>query len=113
MIGSVLESRAYRLMLVVGTLLAYESIANVQKHHVVFYYHLHLKIELLAIVESRRDRTHDESLKDLIEVLPPGGNHILVVLRKEKSYRGVSFTLLGDVVLDLDHSSAIETSRGE
>jgi hypothetical protein len=49
-------------------------------------------------------------VKDPIEVLPPTGNRIFIVLRTEELRNRVSFTLLVDLALDLGHGSAIKTS---
>ena len=47
-------------------------------------------------------------MKDPIEILPPTGDRILVVLRAEQSGDRISFTLLDNLALDLGHGSAIE-----
>ena len=52
-------------------------------------------------------------MKNPIELLPPGGNRIFVVLRMEDSRDRVPFTLLNDLPLDLGHSSVIEASVNE
>ena len=49
-------------------------------------------------------------MKDPIEVLPPSGDRILIVLRMEELRDWISFTLLNDLPLNLGHGSAIETS---
>ena len=49
-------------------------------------------------------------MKDPIEVLSPSGNRILVILRVEESRDRISFTLLGDITLNLGYSSVNKTS---
>jgi hypothetical protein len=56
------------------------------------------------------DRTYVEDLKDPDEVLPPNCNVLLVDFPVENPRGHVPFTLLGDFLLDRDHSSAIEIS---
>jgi hypothetical protein len=48
-------------------------------------------------------------LEDPVEILPPGCNHIFVVLRVEGSGDRMLVTLVNDIPLDLGHSPAIET----
>ena len=43
----------------------------------------------------RNDRTYVEDLKDLVEVQPPGGHRLFVVLRVEASRDRIPFTPLG------------------
>ena len=59
-------------------------------------------------MSNTADRTHVEDVKDPIEILPPGHDHIFVVLRVEQSRNWISFTLLDDPALDVGHSSNIE-----
>jgi len=47
-------------------------------------------------------------MKDPVEVQPPGGNCLLVVLRVEMSRDYILFTPLGDAPPNLGHSPAIE-----
>ena len=61
-------------------------------------------------MQHRSNLTHVEDLKDPIEVLPPSGNRILVVLCMEESRDSISFTSLDDITLNLGHNSAIEKS---
>ena len=55
-------------------------------------------------------RTHVENLKDSVELLPPSGDLVFIVLRVEQSRSCASFPLLDDLLLDRDHSSVIGTS---
>ena len=55
------------------------------------------------------DSTHVEDVKDPVEVLPPGHNHVFVGLRMEDSRNRMSFALVDDLPLNLGHSPAIET----
>ena len=82
---------------------------KIQKHHVVIHQQLRLKLDYERS-SNRTDRTHIEDVKDPMEVLPPSGNRTLVILHVEESGDRMSFTLLGDLLLDLGHSPAIETS---
>ena len=56
---------------------------------------------------NRFNRTYVEDLKDPVEFLPPGGDHILVVLCVEESRSCFSFSLLNGLPLDLGHSPAV------
>jgi len=49
-------------------------------------------------------------MKDPVEVLPPAGNCLFIVLRVEISREYVPFTPLGDAPLNLGHSPAFESS---
>ena len=49
-------------------------------------------------------------MKDPVEALLPSSDRIFVVLRVEGSGDHVPFTLLDDPIMDIGHSSAIETS---
>ena len=57
----------------------------------------------------RSDKTHVKDKKDLVQVQPPGCNHILIALRVQKSRDGISFTLLDDLPLDLNHGATTES----
>ena len=56
----------------------------------------------------RSERTHVEDMNNPVEVQPPGGNRLIVVLLVETSRDRISFTPLDDVLLDLGHNTAIE-----
>ena len=51
------------------------------------------------------DRTHVEDVKDPVEVQLPGPNRVLVTFRVQDSGEPVPFTLLGDLLLNIIHSS--------
>ena len=53
------------------------------------------------------DSTYVEDLKDSVEVPVPPRNRIFVRLRMEAPRKWVSFTPLGNILLDLGHSAAI------
>jgi hypothetical protein len=46
-------------------------------------------------------------MEDPVEVQPPGGDRLFVVLRVEKPRDRIPFALLNDLPLDLCHSPAI------
>ena len=54
--------------------------------------------------------THVEYMKDPLEVRPPGGNRLFVVLRVEMSGNYVPFSPLDDVPMNLSRGPAIESS---
>ena len=64
-------------------------------------------------IHGRTDLTYVEDLKDPDEVQFPTRDLILIAPRIEYSWHRSSFTLLGDLVLDGGHGSAIEGSVGE
>ena len=47
-------------------------------------------------------------MKNPVEIRPPSGDHLLVILRIEKSKGWISPTLLDDLPLNLRHGSALE-----
>ena len=55
-------------------------------------------------------RTYIEDAKNPVEVLPPSGDRLLVILRVQKSRDCTSFAHLDDLPLDLGQSPAIVTS---
>jgi hypothetical protein len=55
------------------------------------------------------NRTHAKDLKNPIEVQPPGGNHLLVVLRVKSSRYHTPFAPLDQLPLDICHRPAIES----
>jgi len=54
------------------------------------------------------DRTHLEDLKDLVEVQPPGSNHLFVVIPVEKSRDRIPFTPLDELLVNIYHGPVIE-----
>jgi hypothetical protein len=48
-------------------------------------------------------------VEDPVEVQPPGGDRIFIILRVEKSREQIPFALLDDLPLDLRHGPAIES----
>ena len=61
----------------------------------------------------KSDRTHVEDIENSVQVRPPGGDRLIITLRVETSRDRVSFTSLGDVPLDLGHSTGIESFVGK
>jgi len=53
------------------------------------------------------DGTHVEHEKDSVEVCPPGGDHLLIILCMEKLSDCVPFALLDDLPLDIRDSSEV------
>ena len=53
-------------------------------------------------------RTHIENMKDPGEVLLPSGDCIFIGFCVKEARGEIPFTLLGDLLLDLGHSSTIE-----
>jgi len=57
----------------------------------------------------RKDRTHVEDLKDLVEVQLPGGDRLLVVLRAEVPRDRIPFIPLDQLLLNVCHGPKIES----
>ena len=60
---------------------------------------------------NRTDRTYIEDMKDPGEILPPGRDRFLIVLRTEESGDRVSVALLDHILLDTTHSSTVGLVR--
>jgi hypothetical protein len=56
------------------------------------------------------DETHNKDLKNLVEVQPPGGDCLLVILRAETPRNDVSFTPPDQLLLNCYHSPTFESS---
>jgi len=56
----------------------------------------------------RSNRTHIKGTEDPVEVQPPGSDSLTVILLVKTSRDRILFTPFDDVLLDLDHSTAIE-----
>jgi hypothetical protein len=57
----------------------------------------------------KSDETHIKNVKDPVEVQSPGGNHVFIVLRMEKTRNWVTVALFDDTPLDLRYGPAIST----
>ena len=53
------------------------------------------------------ERIYVENMKDPVEVLPPGGDRLLIILRVQEPRYRISFAHLDDTLLDLSQSSVI------
>ena len=82
----------------------HESIRN---HQVGVNREFGLKGLLSVHVPNRSDRTHVKDVKDSNKFLFPSRNLLLVALREDESGHHISFTLLGDFLLDPCQSPAI------
>ena len=58
-------------------------------------------------------RTYVEDMESPVEVRPPTGDRLFIILRVEESGEHVSLTPLGDLRLYLCHGPAIESSVSE
>ena len=95
-------------MFAVGTSMTCNHVAvNLKDHRIGIDRHLSLKRG-----QRERDtisRTYVEDAKDPVEIQIPSGNRFLVIFCMDKSREYIPFTLLGDPILDLLHSSAVRS----
>jgi len=55
------------------------------------------------------DRTHIKDLKNILEALPPAGDHLFIFPRTKTPTDRTPFTPLGELPLDIRYSPAIES----
>jgi len=85
---------------------------NVRGDYVCVYRELSLEADNQRW-SHKVDGTHIEDVKDPVEVQPPGGDHLLIILRVEMSRDCISLARLDEVPLYLGHSPAIESLVSE